>query len=794
MTTSLNRHARSWRSRFSHISACELVCIALVPAAPLASAAEADSAVAVASHAASRDGAQSLERVSITASRPASLPVEIPTTLESITAAEIARSINAADSEDALKYFPSLNVRKRYIGDYDHAVLASRASGTGNSARSLVYADGILLSNLLGNGASYTPRWGLVTPEEIERVDVLYGPFSAAYSGNSAGAIVDFVTRSPKRFEAHAKLQGFTQQFRTYGTDDRFNGGTASVAVGSAHGPASWWLDLSRLDNTGQPIAFANKLVSAGVAGSAGTPVTGAVPGRNPSGKAWLILGDTNRIHTQQDHVKLKLAYDLSPVLRAAYTFGLWHNTAERSVSTYLRDAQGQPVYGSTDAPLVNIAGRDYSLAGSDFAPSRGTLEHRIHGLSLKSNTRGTFDGSFTASLYDYASDRVRAPLGNRYLPDSAQGGAGRITDLGGTGWNTLALKGIWRPDGEGGTHIVEAGWQRDAFKLRTLVSDTPDWLSAAPAARFSAFNGNTTLQSLWVQDAWRFDPRWKAVIGGRYERWHAFNGSIANASSTLPFGARSEAHISPKAALSFAAAEDWQLKASIGRAVRMPTVAELYQGAIAANTVVNNDPTLKPERSWTTEWTAERTLDQGMVRATLFHERTADALYSQTNVNVTPNVTNIQNVDAIRTTGMELAAQADNVGWRGLTVSSSVTFAASKIAQNDKFPASVGQWQPRVPQWRATLLATYAPSDTWAVTTGVRYSGRQYGTLDNSDSNGDAYTGVSNYLVADLRLRLRIDSHWKLALGIDNLGNTTYWAFHPYPQRSLFAELSVDL
>ena len=37
---------------------------------------------------------------------------------------------------------PSLLVRKRYIGDYNHAILSSRASGTGNSARSAVYADG----------------------------------------------------------------------------------------------------------------------------------------------------------------------------------------------------------------------------------------------------------------------------------------------------------------------------------------------------------------------------------------------------------------------------------------------------------------------------------------------------------------------------------------------------------------------------------------------------------------------------------------------------------------------------
>ena len=109
------------------------------------------------------------------------MPTQIPTTTEGVTREFIERSVNATDSEDALKYFPSLLVRKRYIGDYDHAVLASRASGTGNSARSLVYADGMLLSNLLGNGASFTPRWGLVTPEEIARVDVLYGPFSAAF-------------------------------------------------------------------------------------------------------------------------------------------------------------------------------------------------------------------------------------------------------------------------------------------------------------------------------------------------------------------------------------------------------------------------------------------------------------------------------------------------------------------------------------------------------------------------------------------------------------------------------------
>jgi iron complex outermembrane receptor protein len=37
----------------------------------------------------------------------------IPATIEGITGEQVEERINATDSEDALKYFPSLNVRKR---------------------------------------------------------------------------------------------------------------------------------------------------------------------------------------------------------------------------------------------------------------------------------------------------------------------------------------------------------------------------------------------------------------------------------------------------------------------------------------------------------------------------------------------------------------------------------------------------------------------------------------------------------------------------------------------------------
>jgi iron complex outermembrane receptor protein len=121
------------------------------------------------------------------------------------------------------------------------------------------------------------------------------------------------------------------------------------------------------------------------------------------------------------------------------------------------------------------------------------------------------------------------------------------------------------------------------------------------------------------------------------------------------------------------------------------------------------------------------------------------------------------------------------------------VTYADSKIVKNDKFQKSVGKWQPRVPQWRANFVASYRANEQLTTTLGVRYSGRQYGSLDNSDSNAFTYFGFSSFLVADLRIRYKLDKQWSAAIGIDNLNNKKYWAFHPYTQRSVVAELKFD-
>jgi iron complex outermembrane receptor protein len=149
--------------------------------------------------------------------------------------------------------------------------------------------------------------------------------------------------------------------------------------------------------------------------------------------------------------------------------------------------------------------------------------------------------------------------------------------------------------------------------------------------------------------------------------------------------------------------------------------------------------------------------------------------------------------VDHIRTSGVELAWQAKGVMTDRLDLSASLTYAHSRIVENDNFPASVDKWQPRVPDWRANAVATYRATERWSMTLGARYSGRQYNTLDNSDTNGDTYTGTSSFLVADFRTRFEFRPGLAASLGVDNLNNETYWASHPYTQRTYLAELTAD-
>lgn len=726
---------------------------------------------------------------------------QLPATAESTTAAQIAETVNAVNVEDALKYFPSLIVRKRNIGD-QQAPLATRTSGLGQSARALIYADGVLLSSLIGNNnTSASPRWGLVTPEEIERIDVMYGPFSAAYPGNSMGAVVEMTTRMPQKFEASAKGLVASQDYSLYGTSNTYRSSQIGAALGGRKEALSWRLNASHLNTRTQPINIITQLQPAAPSG-AGTPVTGAYMDRNRLGQPIAVIGSGGLEAKQIDNLTAKLAYDFTPAWRASYTLGVFQNDVKSRVDTYLRDAAGNPVYSGS----VNINGFNYNIPASAFSSSSGIYnsqqEHLSNSVALTSSMKGAWDWEVIASRFDFRRDLSRVP--GTALPAAEGGGAGTITSMNGTGWTTFDLKGYWRPQGFTGPHQVSFGAHNDQYKLVNTTYSTPDWVSGGYGAVTAESRGRTQTNALWLQDAWRFARPFKLTLGGRQEWWRAYEGRnfSATPASDVNQPSVSATTFSPKASLTWEASDAWQVTGSYGTAYRFPTVAELYQAVTVSGTVFTPNPNLRPERARSAELALERASASGRLRLSIFQENLSDALIAQNSTIPGTNAigSSVQNIDRVRSRGAEIAAQGTDMLVRGLDLSGSVTFVDSRILSNPNFRNASGaltdvsgKYTPNIPRLKATAVATYRYGEHWSGTLAGRYSDRVWATMDNTDINPHTYQGFERFYVIDTRVSYRFDGKTRASVGVDNLTNRKYFLFHPFPQRTVVAELKHE-
>ncbi|WP_233834600.1 TonB-dependent receptor [Paraburkholderia sp. ZP32-5] len=723
-----------------------------------------------------------------TNSAPRALDPNLPASVETVTREQFA-NWNVVNTEDVLKYMPNLAVRKRFIGDLN-SIIAVRGTSNTQSARGLVYADGLLLSNLLGNSYSFPPRWSMVFPDEIQQVDVIYGPFSALYPGNSLGATVLISTRMPKQFEVNADVKAFTQHFSLFGVNQNFNGSEASASIGDRIGKFSYLLGVNHLENTSQPLQFATLAQSGTPAKPGDTPVNGAYFYNNQTNAPTVVLGVNGEgiEHTVQDQFKLKMQYDFTPTLQAGFTLGYWHQTYDSQASTFLRDANGNPVYSGN----VSINGYHYAIPAAALAPSLGHSENWLYGVSLKTRNANGWNGEAIASYYDIGNSVARTA--NAGGPGN---GPGTVLFGDGTGWKTLDLRGTYTPftnQAGLGNHALSFGYHYDNYFLDNQSYNTLNWRDGDATSFANAFTGKTQTQALYAQDAWRFLPRWKFVYGVRYEDWQAYDGAQSLPGTTVPYSDVSQRHFSPKASLSFDVSDDLTLRASIGRAYRFPTVSELFQGQINGSALVNNNPNLQPEDDLSKELSAEWAHWNGVFRFSLFQDDVKNTIFSQTDTTVIPNVTNFQNIGKVRSRGVETSYSGEDVLIRGLDLLASVAYTQSKIIENAQNPATVGKYFYRIPLWRADLAATYHFDARAALTLAARYSGRQYNTLTNTDTNPNVFGGTSTYTVADAKFTFKPTKLSEIGVGIDNLFDARYFVYHPYPGRTFYVEAKLRI
>ena len=730
--------------------------------------------------------APTVSGLTVTAPSSISNLTDVPNTTSTVTAEDVGRTINLTTPEDVLRYVPDVLVRQRHIGD-TQSPITSRTSGVGASARTVLYVDGILLSALIGNNnTSASPKWGLITPDAVERVDVLNGPFAAAFPGNSVGSVIAFVTRMPRQFEAHAEVQGASQSFAKYGDDKSYATGRVAADIGDRLGDFAFRLSYNHLDSHSQPLTYVTAIVPA-TTSATGTPATGAFNDANRLGQPIVVLGSSGLEHQVQDNASGRFTHDLSPSVTVAYTFGLFANHDDSTVNSYLRGASGAAVYSGP----INIAGHAYTVAASSFSNGVYNFDELelAQGLSLSSHTGGVFDFDVTATSFDYLHSHQRIPTSA--LPAAFSGGAGTGAELDDTGWYTLDANGKWRPNER---HTVTFGAHQDSYLLDNPKFALANWQSDAEGATLTLSKGRTLTQALWAQDVWSLSPDLKLTTGGRYEHWRASDGQNVSATPALNVHQPelSKDAFSPKAVLAWSPLAGWTFKGSVGVANRFPTVSELYQAVTTGQILSVPNPNLKPERALSSELSVERDWADGSLRVSLFDERMHDALLSQTSILNNTSVSFVQNVDRTRATGVEVVADRKDLLIPGLDLSGWATWLDTDIEKDAAFANAVGKRLPQLPRWRGAMVATYTPPalPKLDVTLAARYSDRSFATIDNSDHYANTYQGFGAFFVMDAHVRYRLNDHLAADVGVDNLNDRKYFVFHPFPQRTFLVDL----
>jgi len=702
-----------------------------------------------------------------------------PSTRVTVDEARIAATVNAVSVEDTLKYLPSLVIRKRHIGD-NFAPIATRTSGLGSSARSLIFADGAILSALIGNNnGNGSPRWTLVTPEEITKIDVLYGPFSAAYSGNSIGTVVNITTRLPDKLEARATVLTNIQDPGLYGTDRTLATWQVSGSVGDRFGPLALFASATRTDAKSQPVS-----IITGTANPSST--TGGYADFNRTLVPIRVLGAGGLEHHIQDTIKLKSTLDLGGSMRLTYVLGIWRDDTSGTVDSYLKDANGAVSY---------VTGANSVTTGFNAAIYARDALHLSHAVTLAGEAE-KIDWQVTGTAYVYAHDVQQTPGATVKLPAAFSGGAGTIQRQDGNGWVTLDAKAAVKL-GKDDAHVLSFGAHGDRYALGTETFLASNWIDKATQGALStASRGRTRTLALWVQDEIRLIPAVTLMLGVRQEWWRAWDGyNLAANGGAVTQPDRATSGFSPKASLEWRPAADWNVRLSAGQAWRFPTVGELYQTVTVGTVLANPNPNLLPERARSVELAVERRDAKGAIRLSLFNEVIANALISQSAIvaGTTTSATFVQNVDETRARGIELAIDRRDI-LPGVDFSGSLTYADAVVSKNTVFPASVGKILPSVPHWKSSAVLTWRPVERLSLTGAARFASRNWATLDNSDHYGNTYQGFYKYFVVDVRAVYKLTDHLELAAGVDNLNNDKYFLFHPFPQRSFTASLGWTL
>ncbi len=721
---------------------------------------------------------------------------------------------NAQTVEEALKFMPSLQIRQRFPGD-PNGVMAIRGSDMFSTGRNMVFVDGMPIHNFLQASFNGAPRWSLVGPNEVEAIDVVYGGFSAEYSGNSIGGVVNITTRMPQKREFYTESSIMVQPYNNpFGGDKQVLLGNREFA---SYGDRfkdrlSVLASYNRIENQSQPQIYLMDNTGLG-SGVAANPVTGAYFIPDTRGTPSAIYGDSGVEKHHSSLYKIKLGLDITPTMLASFTSAYEVRTSTQTPQTYLTNSSGQPFY-TNGSQAASQDGSKFDVISKNF----GLSENQRETLQLGGGVNGKInsDSKWTLNSNVSSFNVLRDDRGNAYYGTGQTGGPaaaralnsgadGQIQNFNNYNWFNADAKMSTNELFNSKKMSLLYGYHYDQYNLAFQQMKMTNYAANIGTVNSSLNNtGRTSTHAGFMQGAYRFSPGWDVTAGVRYEDWSASNGVVG--STVVPD--RNLTATSPKVSLGYESG-NWKYRYSFGRAHRFPVIAELFQSLSTPLSITQANANLKPENATQHNWSVDYVIPRGFIRTSIFRDEIEDAIQSVKTINSGVVTTGFQNIDKTSTTGVELIFQQSRV------MKSKFDFSANGTWMNvqvDRHNALISYTDPtgtpgnfdltgkqiiRLPNYRANYFLTYNATNVWDLTVAGRFISDSFTDQDNKDYKNNVYGAVSGYHFMDFktnyRFKIRDVVNSRISVGINNMTGEQAWIVHPYPQRMFFAEVAFS-
>jgi iron complex outermembrane receptor protein len=713
----------------------------------------------------------------------------------SLISAEQLEAISFTTVEDALAHEPSLIVRKRFIGDAN-GVIGLRGSNMFQTTRSMVFVDGMPLHYHLQTRYRGAPRWSLVSPGEIDDIEVIYGAFSAEYSGNAMGGVVNVNTRRPDSARIAFETGYFAQEYQPQETNETFGGYRTYASYENKLGNLGVFASYTRLDNEGQPQTQLFTKTGSGTASAVAS--SGAVQAVNQVSEAGVFFADSGPEASKTDLFKAKLFYDLDRVqLRGSIAYED-RTRVEDQQNNFLRDSAGMPIFDRR----VDIDGQVYDT----FAYGRSRMQQRSqqrNSLLIGAGVSAELDNGWVSdAFYSYFNvlDDAEIRSGNHPLADSFiadnQAYKARITEYDNTGWQIVDLKFATEAWLGNDRQRLSVGVHYDDYKLNYIVDDynsiaglrDTDETDGNAATGRADSGGKASTAAAFFQYGYALSEHWDLALGLRYEDWQAEEGFIG----ATQIAERSETGLSPKLSLAWESTEGLNLRYSVARALRFPVIEELYvNDSKGAGAATISDPSLKPEDGIFHNLGFVQAIDKGSVAVNLFYEVIDDVIFNQ---RATTGTSTFLPVGEVTTSGAEFIWEQRQIFASAVDIRFNLSHVDAEITDNVFNPSFEGKQFPRSPKWRSNLMLSYRLSPQWDMGASVRYASNSYGELDNSDTASHVFGAQDSFVFVGTKLNWQASSALKLSAGIDNLFNEQAYVFHPWPGRTYHVQAKYQL